>query len=158
MHSLRTIVRAALTRFLPGYALGILALYILGNIADRLTLRWSFVAVAGLILTLGYMLALLPLRSRLLPGVGVEGRRSVIAGMLSPVVALMALLYSGPESALVALSVLVPAGALITLGIFFPWITTRWRALEAERVASELAASDWRTDAALTPLRERDRP
>lgn len=125
--SLRETLRGAVSRFLPA-SIGSLAVG--GALLDSSGPNWWIEFVVGItgfagFLTLGFGLGLLVLQRRLFPDAGVDGRRSVLAGLLSP----LAMAIGGSLFITTGLGMAEAAGLLVLVGVvlavvfFFPWLT-----------------------------------
>lgn len=117
-----SVLRAVLTRFIPASAMTVgAAFWLLGTPANVGFLT----ALAGVVapLAVGFGIGLEGLRRWLYPDAEVDGRRSVIAGVLSPVALFifmtLGITLSMAES--VGLGALV--GVLIAVIMFFAWLT-----------------------------------
>lgn len=130
-----TIVRGALTRFLPGSiasSLGLFAFLNAGTPAAWIeTAGVAFAAAAAL--TVGFGAALTMLKQRLYPDADVGGRRSLLAGLLAPLAIFMVMGVVGGVD-LASLPWVFGAGGLAAaLAIFFPWLTPTPESMLAER-------------------------
>ena len=74
-------------------------------------------------MTLGFGVGLTGLRRWLYPDAKVEGRRSLIAGLLSPFVVFMAAGFSGGLTIVPFVAVLVLVGVIMALAMFFAWLS-----------------------------------
>ncbi len=122
-----------LTRFLPSSLLSVGAAWALFGVGvDDLRDLLMLVLLFSGLLTLGFGVGLEGLRRWLYPEADVGGRRSVLAGLLSPLAWLVASFTVEPLEAIVGLGVgdffyyaglpgLV--GVVLALGMFFPWLT-----------------------------------
>lgn len=119
-------MRGTLLRFLPASALSTALVHYAMNgfppAGSILGMALSFVGFAG-IMSLGYGLGLEGMRRWLYPDAGVDGRRSVIAGLMSPLaIYIMATLRLdvGMVGAMV-----IPAALTLGLAVlmFFSWLT-----------------------------------
>lgn len=123
--SVREIAKGALARFLPGslITIGGLATFFGVSIADDVLLAvGGFLGLAGA-LTVGFGLGLLGLGRWLYPDARVDGHRSFIAGLMSPL-ALFIAATTGRGWTITQLPVLlVFVGVIMALGMFFAWLT-----------------------------------
>lgn len=116
-------------------------------------------------LVLGYSTVLGLLRTRLRADAGVDGRRSVIAGIasLGLIVAAAATFRIGSPSILVSLSrfagLYFGSSVLVTVGLYFPWIGAREANIANSDTLAELATPSSPIDdfAAASTSRDRDR-
>ncbi len=122
---------ATLRRFLPCSLLSVGALSLLTGAGGGYE-PLIFVLLFSGFLTLGFGLGLEGLRRWLYPQADVGGRRSVLAGLLSPLAFLAASIIVEPLEAIIGLRVGdsffyagLPgiAGLVLALGMFFPWLT-----------------------------------
>jgi hypothetical protein len=131
MVSWREIGRGMYRRFLPAVVATDLALSLPTWIVAHVAPSSVVLAVALGALLLGYATVLGVLRTRLRPDVGIDGRRSVVAGMasLGLIAAGAATFRLGSPSAFSSMARLgglyFGASVIVTLGIFFPWIGAR---------------------------------
>lgn len=124
MVSLRDVVRGITTRFLPSCALGLVALTALLRISlgGPFTVGWSKILPQIVVLSAGYGAVLLLVRYRLRADADVAGRRSIVAGLVSPAALLCALVFIHPRS-VVGFSVLsLVLGGAIAIAMFFAWL------------------------------------
>jgi hypothetical protein len=127
--SLREIAKGVLTRFLPAglmSALGFVLVMVSGRpVLPLLTGLAGWVGWVGL----GFGLGLLGLRKWLFPDAKVSGLRSVLAGVLAPLLAQVFLYLSAifdigfGAGSLEWSAILVLIGAVTALAMFFPWLT-----------------------------------
>jgi hypothetical protein len=123
--SLRQIVKGALTRFLPGSLITMIGASL---VLDISVAGDAFAAVGGLFgiagaLTAGFGLCLLGLRRWLYPDAKLDGTRSFVAGLMSPL-ALFIVAAGGRGWSLTQLPLLlVVVGIVMALGMFFAWLT-----------------------------------
>ena len=122
MITLREILRGSLTRFLPGIALGVGILYGLARLNDRVTVGWLNLTLFFGVLTLSYLGALMAIRMRLRADAGVAGRRSFVAGILSPAAFLCGLVLFQPRTGTGLYTMAVCLGLVLGFGMFFPWL------------------------------------
>lgn len=140
--SLREVVKGTLTRFLPGsvIGMGVLAAIIppLGLTKLRLLELLLLHEVGPLVL--GFGLGLLGLHRWLYPDAEVTGRKSFVAGILTPI----AMLGGGVLAGLVGfvsqiqpslLSFLV--GFFMALAMFFPWLSPTPEEKRSDRYESD---------------------
>jgi hypothetical protein len=122
MIDLRAITRGVLTKFMPGYALGVTALLALGTLTGGIIVGWGSVIQQGVVLSVGYWSALVALRYRLNNTAEVNGRRSLIAGILAPPAALTAMIIFRTDADLGILAVSGLVGGAMAMAMFFPWL------------------------------------
>jgi hypothetical protein len=127
--SWRAILRGAATRFAAGIGSFLAGSFVLAaavkgiEIGPAQILGFTELTVA---LTAGYMIALGLLRPALQSEAGVEGRRSVVAGLgATCVYHYMTVLHVGPSSHLLRDVMALSAGGLTTLCVFLPWLSNR---------------------------------
>jgi hypothetical protein len=139
MVSWNTLVRGALTRFIPGVCTFLGASWIIMASRNEITVAATPIAGAAsltLWFTAGFVVTIGVLRSRLHDTAHVDGRRSFIAGFSAVPVLLAAqvlstqILYGShmPRSAIAALAMV--AGAIATFAVFFPRLRSRMAQLE----------------------------
>ncbi len=145
--SLKTVLRGVLKRFLPASAisLGVLGLALTTAGASGLAL---IPLLAGG-LTLGFGLGMEGLRRWLYPDAKVDGRRSVVAGLLSPLllfgtVALIETTGLGPIG---AAGFTLLSGMIMALAMYFPWLTPTPEMVQRSEVEFERAQA-WPSDEA----------
>jgi hypothetical protein len=122
--SLREVGKGTLARYLPGSVLGMGVLHLV----DLPLVVPSFPAMVELLLVyelgplvIGFGLGLLVLRRWLYPDSEVAGKKSFLAGFLSPVtLVITSLLARGPGLDLALISFLV--GIVMALGVYFRWL------------------------------------
>ncbi len=123
--SLRAVSKSALLRFLPGSLLSMAGL----GAAMKVSVSTEVLAAAGGILgfaglmTLGFGAGLFALRRWLYPDAEITGRRSVIAGLLSPLALFIAAVMSAGLNSVQIVAVLFLVGVLLALGMFFAWLS-----------------------------------
>lgn len=119
---LGSVVRATLTRFLPASAVTVgTASWLLGLPAGMEFLAGVFgVAVP---LSIGFGVGLEGLRRWLYPDAEVDGRRSVIAGLMSPVVLFIMMATGHGFSAPAAMLLFTVIGIVMAVLMFFAWLT-----------------------------------
>ena len=124
--SLGEVTKGALSRFLPGSLIGLGWLTTVAldlSVSDQvLASTGGLLGLAGA-LTLGFGLGLAGLRRWLFPDAKVSGRKSFVAGLLSPVAAFIGATLSGGLSGLEIPFVMALVGALMALGMFFAWLS-----------------------------------
>ena len=128
---------ATLTRFLPTSLLSVGAVVALFEPGIHLSEFLIPVLVFTGLITLGFGVGLEGLRRWLYPEADVSGRRSVLAGLLSPLAWLAAFLIVEPLGAIVGLAEFFfvgLVGVVLALGMFFPWLTPT---MEADDVGEE---------------------
>lgn len=129
MISWRTILLGAATRFAGGIGAFLAGSFLLAAVIKGITIeRAQVIGFSELILALtaGYVVTLGLLRPALQSDAGIEGRRSVIAGLGATCVYLyMGVLHAGPMPHLLRDVFAVAAGSITTLVVFFPWLGRR---------------------------------
>ncbi len=123
--SLGQVAKGALARFLPGTlitmigAAAFLDISIAGNVFAAVG---GFIGIAGT-LTAGFGLGLFGLRRWLYPDAKLDGRRSFVAGLISPLALFIA--ATGGRGWTIALLplLLVVVGVILALGMYFAWLT-----------------------------------
>ncbi len=126
--SLREIVEGTLGRFLPGSVIGMGGLAAVVNIIGPGG-PLSFLAEVGFMLSsfagplaMGFGLGLVGLSRWLYPDSKVSGRRSFIAGLLSPLAfSATTLLIGGPFQGFTLVGFLV--GVAMAFGMYFAWLS-----------------------------------
>ncbi len=119
---LKETLRGALSRFLPSSILSLSAVTaIIGSIFPLGEFLLGVLIVSGM-LTLGFGAGLEGLRRWLYPDAGVDGRRSIVAGLMAPLALFIPLLFQG-VSEFLGMSVLFIVGVAMAVGMFFPWLT-----------------------------------
>lgn len=130
----REVVKGVFARFLPATSVPVAGLWIMSFLrGSGETVVWStppWVIWGGLLglTTLGFGGGLVALRKWLFPDANVAGRRSVLAGVLAPLVPLagflaMSLLEVRFEAAWLVPATFVLGGIAVALLTFFPWLT-----------------------------------
>jgi hypothetical protein len=124
-----TIIRAAIGRFIPG-VLAFLGcgLYVTARMKG-LTLgppQIEGVTILTLFMALGFVIGVSVVRRVLPRAAGVDGRRSLFAGFVSPVVLLaLEMMRGGPISHRLSYGLAVVAGSAVSLAVFVPRIGRR---------------------------------
>lgn len=122
----RVAARGAFLRFLPACFLGMVMvdLFMGSRPSGFLFLGYSMVGLAfSGVVTLGYWLGLEGLRRRLYPDAALDGRRSVVAGLLAGagVFSLWIVLI---ETNWVGFPIIVPGtGFALAMAMFLPWLS-----------------------------------
>jgi len=122
--SLGQVAKGASVRFLPGTlitmigATAFLDISITGNV---LAAVGGILGIAGT-LTTGFALGLLGLRRWLYPDAELGGRRSFVAGLMSPLALFIAAGGRGWTLTLLPF-LLVLVGVILALGMYFAWLT-----------------------------------
>jgi hypothetical protein len=123
--SLKATLRGAFKRFLP--AAGVLygGAAVLGMFIEPSAWLIPGLALVAGGLTAGFGLGLEVLRRWLYPDAKVDGRRSMVAGLLSPfaLMAAAAFAFPGGMGPVKLTLVVVLTGVLMALAMFFPWLT-----------------------------------
>lgn len=138
MFSVRAIIRSACARFCPPAALlttaGIVPL-ILVKTPGLDPYAPAVLAMDIVSATIGYAGTLLLMRRRLRDDAPILARPAIVAGVLSPVVIMLALIV-GPHPGIRGVDALLSlaAGALLSAAMFSPWLT-RERSAQAESAA-----------------------
>ena len=123
--SLRSTLRGVFKRFLPATGLFYGGAAILGMFFEPSAWLIPAMGLVAAGLTTGFGLGLEVLRRWLYPDARVDGRRSVVAGLLSPFALMAAAVLAFPDGmGPVKLTlVVVLTGVLLALAMFFPWLT-----------------------------------
>ena len=126
--SLSKVLKGTVARFLPGSVIGMGALSALippGGLSGIRLLELVLLQQVGP-LAIGFGLGLLGLHRWLYPDSEIQGRRSLVAGLLSPV----AMLGAGVFTAVLGLDPLPPpglvsflVGIVMALAMYFPWLS-----------------------------------
>ena len=123
--SLRQVAKGAFARFLPGTlittigAMALLDISITGNV---LAAVGGILGIAGA-LTAGFALGLLGLRRWLYPDAELGGRRSFVAGLMSPLALFIAATGGRGWTLTLLPFLLVLVGVILALGMYFAWLT-----------------------------------
>jgi len=130
----RSILRGAITRFIPGVGTFLGVSYFINASRDELTLtstQLSGFAVLTLCFTAGFIATISVMRPRLHDTARADGRRTFIAGLTS-VAALIAMqvLYGAHISREAFQVLAMIASALTTFAVFFPRLRSRMAHLE----------------------------
>jgi hypothetical protein len=118
------VARGLTTRFIPA-SVGIMGVFALFPILDDpsrtgIVLSLMTAETAGIII--GYGAALSVMRRWLYPDAGIDGRRSVVAGLFSPVaLGIVSVFMQGPRRGFIALACVL-AGAAMASVMYFPWL------------------------------------
>jgi hypothetical protein len=116
--SLRSVLRGTLTRFVPAGALIAVPLVLLDLELETLGLA----GVTGATLAVGYFVALALMRHWLRADAGLEGRQSVVAGLVAPFALFCVLvIVGGVDFAQLLLYSILTGFSTATL-MFFPWL------------------------------------
>ena len=145
---LRSIAKAVLVRFVPGYAVGVAALLALGTAAGGVHIGWGLLFQLCAIACAGFGATLVALRFRLRATADVAGRRSLLAGVLAPpaVVTAMVVFRAYSQFGLLLTAALV--GAVMALAMYFPWLKERSMPALTDEETSLLLAErslDWKS-------------
>lgn len=126
--SLGKVLKGTTARFLPGSVIGMGALSLLfppGGLSGFRLLELLLLHEVGPLM-IGFGLGLLGLHPWLYPDSEIQGRRSLVSGLLSPIAVLGASAFTGllglvplPQPALVSLIV----GFVLALAMYFPWLS-----------------------------------
>jgi hypothetical protein len=126
--SLSKVLKGTIARFLPGSVIGMGALSALippGGLSGLRLLELLLLHQVGPLM-IGFGLGLLGLHRWLYPDSEIQGRRSLVSGLLSPIAMLGAGVFTGllglvplPQPGLVSLVV----GIVMALAMFFPWLS-----------------------------------
>ena len=126
--SLSRVLKGTATRFLPGSVIGMGALSALippGGLSGIRLLEMVLLHQVGP-LALGFGLGLVGLHRWLYPDSEVQGRRSLVAGLLSPIAMLGAGVFTAvlglvplPQPGIVSFLV----GIVMALAMYFPWLS-----------------------------------
>ena len=121
---LREVAKGSLARFLPGSVIGLGVL----QVVLPLSVPYGPLAILTLLslqvgaLVIGFGLGLVGLHRWLYPDSEVAGRKTFVAGLLSP----MALVIAGALNRVLQLDlwlVFSLVGVVIALGMYFPWLS-----------------------------------
>jgi Na+/melibiose symporter-like transporter len=116
-------------RFLPG---GILAGFVLATAMGE-PAGMILVALAEVVMAAGYAVGLGIMRPSLRSDAGVDGRRSVVAGLVAPAVLFSLLTLVGGTSLMGLMLVTILTGFGVAITMFFPWL----RSSEVEEPSEE---------------------
>ena len=126
--SLGKVLKGTIARFLPGSVIGMGALSLLippGGLSGFRLLELLLLHEVGPLM-IGFGLGLFGLHRWLYPDSEVQGRRSLVSGILSPIAMLGAGFFTGllglsplPQPGLVSLVV----GFVLALAMYFPWLS-----------------------------------
>jgi len=119
------VAKGALARFLPGTLITMIggtAFLGISITGDVLTAVGGILGIAGT-LTAGFGLGLLGLRRWLYPDAELGGRRSFIAGLMSPLALFIAATGGRGWTLTVLPFLLVLVGVILALGMYFAWLT-----------------------------------
>jgi hypothetical protein len=136
MVTLRTILRGAVTRFLPTAALGSVAILLAfdgKNVAAIRPAGWALMAGLLLAETAGFATFVARMRYRLETSADVEGRRSVIAGALGIVGLFVGSIFAQGAGVPWALLIALISGAFAGGVTYLPWVR---RAMSAQELKS----------------------
>lgn len=129
MTSFREIVRGAVSRFLPGFLLTLVAFPLL--FAPRTFVELELIQIARLsgytvAALAGYAASVLAMRSRFRPDAELVGRKSVVAGTCSVgAVLITSFLPHGLRSYATLMATYFAVSAGVTLVLFMPWLRTK---------------------------------
>ena len=129
MPAIREVLRATLLRFLPTTVVGSFALIFFMAGADlRSVSAGTYIELAVLLVAVaaGFGAGLTALRSRLRADAQLDGRRSVIAGMLG-IVGLVAAMRGLPMGSSSPHRLARSIGAMSAVLMFLPWVQSRDR-------------------------------
>lgn len=134
MVSWRSILRGAVTRFIPGVGTFLGVGYFVNASRGELTLATTQVAgfaTLALWCTVGFVVTLGILRARLHDTAHIDGRRSYIAGLCTVAMLLATdVLYAAPVPRSAMWAIVTVAGALATFAVFFSRLRARMAQLE----------------------------
>ena len=128
MISVRHVVRSALTRFFPTslflMAVGLAPIMLSGVAIHPWAPLIAFSQVVGG--TLGFGAALLLIRRRLSADAPLLGRPVIVAGVVAPIVNMLALMVVGsPHTSRVGgMAACALGGGILALSMFFPWLSS----------------------------------
>ena len=139
---------AVLSRFLPASLVSVLAVFAF-LIGFPLS-EFIFVPVMLAPLVAGFSAGLELLRRRLYPDADLKGRRTVLAGLLAPLTAFVALAINPSIDLLPAMGIFGLIGVLMAFVMFFAWLTPTpeelrrpgWIAAESVRPSDDSDADD----------------
>ena len=123
--SIQEVLRGALSRFFPASALSMGAVgAAVGMPGPGQWLGWlgGVLGFAGA-LTVGFGLGLVALKRWLYPDADVAGRRSVVAGLLSPLAVFISVAVGSGLSQAQVPVVLALIGGVMAVGMFFAWLS-----------------------------------
>lgn len=126
--SLSKVLKGTIGRFLPGSVIGMGALSALippGGLGGLRLLELLLLHQVGPLM-IGFGLGLVGLHRWLYPDSEIQGRKSLVAGLLSPIAMLGAGVFTGllgivplPQPGLISLLV----GIVMALAMYFPWLS-----------------------------------
>ena len=126
--SLGKVLKGTIARFLPGSVIGMGVLSALippGGLSGLRLVEFLFLHQVGPLM-IGFGLGLLGLHRWLYPDSEIQGRKSLVCGLLSPIAMLGAGVFTGllglvplPQPGLVSLVV----GFVMALAMYFPWLS-----------------------------------
>ena len=117
------VARGLVSRFIPASAGIMTAMALITTISQpqRVGIVFSIMTMETACVIVGYGAALAVMRRWLYPDAGIAGRRSVIAGLFSPLaLGIASAFLQGRRDMIVPASIL--AGAGMALVLFFPWL------------------------------------
>lgn len=122
---LSSVVRGTLNRFLPASALSCGVLFWFIGLRPDLTLAEAMLTLGMIIgpLAVGFGMGLEGLRRWLYPDAEVDGRRSVIAGLMSPLVMFIVMTFGRGFSMVEAAALFTLIGMAVAMIMFFAWLT-----------------------------------
>ena len=124
MTSVRSIVRGAIGRVLPGFAVG-WALFVAFSPYARSIVtpgRIATALLAGAAAALGSTIALSVMRRRLRSDAGVDGRRAFLVGIGALAVTLAARPFLPHLGTVGEYALMASSGAVLAAGVDFPWL------------------------------------
>lgn len=160
MISLRSIAKAVMLRFLPGYAMGVAALLTLGSLTGGVHVGWELLVLLCALACGGFGAMLAVLRFRLRATADVTGRRSLLAGVLAPPAMLTAMVAFRAYSQFGVVVIAALVGAAMALAMYLPWLKERSTPALTDEEASLLLAEhslDWEVGVAGSTARSRAR-
>ena len=142
--SIREVLRGTLSRFLPASVLSMGAVGAAAGMAGP-GLDW-LVGVLGFAgaLTGGFGLGMVALKRWLYPDADVAGRRSVVAGLLSPLaVFISVVLGSGLSHPAQVPVVLALIGGVMAVSMFFAWLSPTPEVMRGPQYGSDPSEGPW---------------
>ena len=121
-----TTLRAALRRFFPACMLsvGVVVAFLgLPRSVDAWIAVLGGTAAVAATLTAGFFAGLAFMRRHLYPDALVDGRRSVVAGLMSPLATFLVMASGIPLGTAEALGLLAVVGVAMAVLMFFAWLT-----------------------------------
>jgi hypothetical protein len=124
------VARATLTRFLPASLLSLGTVFVVINasllgsrVVDILLMVFGATLGAGVLLAGGYWTGLTLLRRWLYPDAEISGRRSIIAGLMSPLGLFISVVLGAGVRPAGAFLITFVVGLVMALAMFFAWLS-----------------------------------